>query len=86
MRRVRERSPWLQLAVVFGGFVIGPYVALQVGRQLTPESELVQSLSVFAFALVFVGGTLLWTALGLGYGWLLWAAAHHGYLPFLAPE
>ena len=31
-------------------------------------------------------GTAVWTALGLAYGWLLWAAAHDGYLPFLEPE
>ena len=156
MRLVPERSPWLQLATVFGGFLIGPLMALQAGRLLVPESELVQNVGVFAFALVFVGGTLLWagvgiatvvirffwcvirgrlpagarataaealvppgyrvylilgcgagvivgvlagaateltllvgtavwTALGLAYGWLLWAAAHHGYLPFLEP-
>ncbi|MEJ2204784.1 MAG: hypothetical protein P8170_11795, partial [Gemmatimonadota bacterium] len=27
-----------------------------------------------------------WTAGGLTYGFLLWSAAHHGYLPFLEPE
>jgi hypothetical protein len=156
MRLVPVRSPWLQVVAVFGGFLIGPWVALQVGRYLVPESELVQTVSVFAFALIFVVGTLLWagvgiatvvigffmnlirgrlpaaaratdaealvppgyrayliigfgagvtvgvlaglatelslfvgtgvwTALGLAYGWLLWVAAHYGYLPFLEP-
>ncbi len=37
-------------------------------------------------AVTVVGGILAWGALGLLYGGLLWAAAHHGYLPFPEPE
>jgi hypothetical protein len=156
MRRVPQRSPWLQLVTVFGAMLLGPWAGLRTGLYLVPESDLVQSVSVFAFALVFVGGTLLWagigivsvvggglwrlvrgrapgpisirpsdpmvppgyrayivfgclagiavgllagmvteltvvgataawTGVGTGYGLLLWAAAHHGYLPFFEP-
>lgn len=158
MRVVPERSAVLQIVAVFGGFFLGPYVALRVSMGLTPDSDLVQTASVLAFALVFVSGTLVWagvgiaavvarafgsvlrgrlpgsdlrvraddtivppgygsyvvlgilagaavgstaavaseltlptavavwTALGFGYGLLLWAAARHGYLPFREPE
>lgn len=157
MRVVPERSPWSQLVAVFGGLLLGPYAGLQLSRVLAPGSGLVETASIVAFALVFVGGTLLWagigvvtvvagglwrllrgrrpgpesltsadrivppgyrsyvvlgagagiavgllaglataltvpvavgawTAGGLAYGFLLWAAAHHGYLPFLEPE
>jgi hypothetical protein len=157
MRLVPERSPWLQLATVFGAFLLGPWAGLQTGLYLVPESDFVQTVSVFAFALVFVGGTLVWSGIGIGsvvlsflwslvrgrrpgpvspqpsdrfvppgyrayivlgfcaggvvgllagiatemtilgavaawtvvgalYGLLLWAAAHHGYLPFFEPE
>jgi hypothetical protein len=153
MRVVEERSRWLQIVAVFGGFFIGPFVALRVAMRLVPESDLVQTIGVLAFAAVFAGGaaiwlglglaavvvrffaslvrgrppapealgsndrlvppgyrafvvlglgaglavgvlagvatelslpvaTATWTLLGLGYGLLLWAAAHHGYLPF----
>jgi len=145
------------MATVFGGFLLGPYVALQLGLLLTPRSDLVQTVGVLAFAMIFAGGALLWMGIGivtvvasfiwkvlrglsprsgapapnnriappgyrsfvilgillggavglfaglvtdlsittaaaawglagLGYGLLLWAAAHHGYLPFLEPE
>lgn len=154
MRVVPDRSPWLQILAVFGGFMIGPYAGLQISMTLVPDSDLVQSASVLGFAMVFVGGTLfwmgfgmatvvvaalwnlargrapwpqspgparrtvppgyrsyvvlgiavgisvgllaglatnlpwstatsVWTITGSGYGLLLWAAAHHGYLPFL---
>lgn len=157
MRIVPHRSPWAQMGTVLGGFLIGPYLALQLARALAPGSELIQTVSLFAFALVFAGGVVLWMgigivvvaasffwkllrgvsprsgapapndriappgyrvfvllgvllggavgllaglvtdlsivtagavwgAAGLGYGTLLWAAAHHGYLPFLDPE
>jgi multidrug transporter EmrE-like cation transporter len=29
--------------------------------------------------------TAAWTGVGALYGLLLWAAAHHGYLPFVEP-
>ena len=157
MRLVPQRSPLLQIVAVFGGFFVGPWVALQTGLYLVPESGLVHSVGVLAFALVFVGGTLLWTGIGIAsvlveglwrlvrgrrpghaspqrsdrvvppgsrafiflgcgagaavgllagavteltlvdalgtwttlgtlYGLLLWASAHHGYLPFFEPE
>jgi hypothetical protein len=156
MRVVPERSPLAQIAVVFGGFFVGPWTGLRLAIALTPESDLVQTASVFGFALVFAGGMLLWagfgivtvvfgalvslvrgrrpgldspritdrtvlpgyrafpvmglvfglllgllaalateltlltataawTFAGLGYGLALWAAAHHGYLPFPEP-
>lgn len=65
MRVVPERSPWLQIATVFGGFLIGPLAALRLSQALVPESDLLQTASTFGFALVFVGGTLLWTGIGL---------------------
>lgn len=157
MRIVPHRSPWAQLGTVFGGFLVGPLVALRLGLLLTPGSDLIQTVAVLAFAMIFVGGVLLWMGIGivaavasllwklargvsprsgapgpgeqiappgyrsfvilgmlvggavgllaglvtdlsvitagaawglagLGYGALLWAAAHHGYLPFLEPE
>jgi hypothetical protein len=153
VRVVPERSAGLQLVAAFGGFLAGPFVALRMSMTLAPESELVQSVSVLAFAAIFAVGALVWlgfgfaavalsffwhllrgrrtpaaslapsqrivppgyrafvvtggllgllvgvlaglatdasvgvalaawTALGLAYGLLLWAAAHHGYLPF----
>ncbi len=158
MRIVPDRPAALQITSVFGGFFLGPYLALRMSMHFTPGSELVQTTSVLGFALVFVGGTLvwtglgiaavvlrafrsllrgrlpgsdlpiraddrivppgygsyvvlgllagagvgstaavaseltwaaalaLWTAAGLGYGLLLWAAARHGYLPFHEPD
>ena len=157
MRLVKERSPLLQVIVVFGGFLVGPWASLQTSLYLVPDSDLVQTVSVFAFAVVFVGGTLFWAGFGIAtvviagvwrlvrgrlpgppsrepgdrivppgyriylilgcgaglavgllagvatdltipaamatwtivgavYGWLLWLAAHHGYLPFPEPE
>lgn len=157
MRLVKEPSPFLQVIAVFGSFFIGPWAGLQTSLYLVPDSDLVQTVSVLAFGLVFVGGTLLWagfgiawvvvtglwrlvrgrayrpsslpesdrvvppgyriylvlgaagglgvgmlagaitdlsmmravttwTVVGLAYGWLLWLAAHHGYLPFPEPE
>jgi hypothetical protein len=65
MRRVPERSPWLQLATVFGAFLLGPWAGLQTGLLLAPQSDVVQTVSVFAFALVFLGGTLVWTGVGI---------------------
>lgn len=153
MRVVPERSPWLQIASVFGGFFLGPFSALRLANSFVPDSDLVQTAGVFAFVLVFVGGTLLWMGLGFAtlvlqvirgnprgagspgasdrvvppgyrsyvllgilagvsvgllaglvthlsvasatglwgllgaaYGVALWAAAHHGYLPFSEPD
>ena len=65
MREVPERAAWTQLATVFGGFLVGPYLGLKTALLLTPDSDLVQTLSVFAFALVFVGGVLLWMGVGV---------------------
>lgn len=36
--------------------------------------------------LTILAGIAAWGAAGLGYGTLLWIAAHHGYLPFPEPE
>ena len=65
MRVVPVRSAWLQLAAVFGGFLLGPYGALRLSASLAPGSDLVQTLAVFGFALIFVGGTLIWMGLGI---------------------
>lgn len=65
MRVVPERAAWTQLATVFGGFLVGPYLGLKTALFLTPDSDLVQTVSVFAFALVFVGGVLLWMGIGV---------------------
>jgi hypothetical protein len=65
MRIVPPRSAWLQLTAVFGGFLVGPYGALRLSATLAPGSELVQTVAVFAFVLIFVGGTLIWTGLGI---------------------
>ncbi len=153
MRVVPERPPWAQLAAVLLGFTMGPLLGLGLGMVVTPGSDLVQAVGVFAFGLVFllgilswagfgiiavvvsglgkllhgerprpaelgprdrlvppgyrsfpvvgavvglgmgllagvateltVGqGSVMWGAAGLAYGGFLWAAAHHGYLPF----
>src|SRR5690606_2494551 len=78
MRLVPQRSPVLQIAAVFGGFFVGPWSALQAGLYLAPASDLVQSAGVFTFALVFVGGTLLWTGFGIATVGIrgLWRLAH----------
>ena len=65
MRVVPERSPWLQLATVLGGFLVGPYAGLRLGVALAPGSDFVQTVSTFGMALVFVGGLLLWMGLGI---------------------
>ena len=65
MRTVPERSPWMQIVTVFGGFLLGPYLGLRLSVHLTPGSELVQTASTFGFALVFVGGTLVWAGMGI---------------------
>lgn len=157
MRVVPARAAWAQVATVFGAFLVGPYSGLKTALLLTPDSDLIQTVSVFAFALVFVVGILLWMGIGvltvvastllklvrgqtlrpasleashrlvpsgyrsfvvlgfligggvgvlaglitdlsvwmaggvwslvgLGYGYTLRTAAHHGYLPFPEPE
>jgi hypothetical protein len=65
LRRVPVRSPLFQVVAVFGGFLLGPWAALQTGVHLAPESDLVHTASVFAFVLVFVGGTLFWGGRGM---------------------
>lgn len=50
---------------MFGAFLLGPLGGLRLGMALAPGSDLVQTLSVFAMAAVFVGGTLLWMGLGI---------------------
>ena len=65
MRVVPERASWLQVVAVLGGFFMGPFVALRVAARLAPGSELVQTVGVLAFALVFAGGAVLWLGLGL---------------------
>lgn len=65
MRTVREPSPWLQVITFFGALLVGPYSALQVSRLLAPGSGLVETLAIFGFAGVFVGGTVLWMGLGV---------------------
>jgi hypothetical protein len=98
---VPERAPLLQIAAVFAGFPLGPLGGLGLAMLLTPNSDLVQSLSVFALAGVFatgllvrmglgivavVAGAVVWTLAGLAHGWSGWWAAHAGYLPFPEPE
>lgn len=157
MRVVPERSPFAQLATVFGCFLLGPAAALLLSTVLIPQSGFVQAVAPIAFALIYFGGVLAWSGLGillvvirgllrlargkrpgwssaesaerlvppgyrsfvvlgglvgallgvtsglvseapalavgaawlmagLGYGFVLRAAAHHGYLPFPEPE
>jgi len=65
IRVVPERSAAVQIGTVFGGFLLGPLVGLRLAMILTPGSDLVQTLSVFAFAAVFVSGILIWAGLGI---------------------
>lgn len=65
MRVVPERHFALQLVAVFGGFLIGPYVALRAAVALAPESGLVHGVSVMGFALIFMGGVLTWLGVGV---------------------
>ena len=65
IRAVPERAPLLQIGTVFGAFLLGPLAGLRLAMLLTPESELVQSLSVFAFAGVLVAGMVLWMGFGI---------------------
>jgi hypothetical protein len=53
------------LVAVFGGFLLGPWAAIQTSARLTPGSEFVQTAGALAFVLVFSGGTLLWAGLGI---------------------
>lgn len=50
---------------VFGGFLLGPLASHRVSLFFAPDSELVQTASLFAFVLVFVGGTLIWMGFGI---------------------
>jgi len=36
--------------------------------------------------MTILGAVTAWTVVGALYGLLLWAAAHHGYLPFFEPQ
>lgn len=65
MRTVPERAAGTRIAVVFGGFLLGPLAASRVSAFLAPGSELVQTAGALAFVLVFVGGTLIWTGFGI---------------------
>jgi hypothetical protein len=65
MRVVPERSPWAQLATVLACFFVGPFAGLRLGLRLAPESDLAQTVGVFALASVFVGGMVVWMGLGV---------------------
>jgi len=65
MRIVPERRPWIQLLTVVLAFTFGPLLGLRLGMALTPASDLVQAVGVFAFLLIFVAGTLFWSGLGI---------------------
>jgi hypothetical protein len=75
MRVVPRRSPWLQLSTVLAAFLLGPLGGLRLAMALAPEADVVQTLSVFAMAAVFMGGTLLWMGLGIAVvvGKALWS-------------
>jgi hypothetical protein len=62
---VPERPFLLQIVTVFGGLVAGPFFGHHMGVWLTPGSEVVQTVSWFTFALVYVGGTMLWIGIGI---------------------
>ena len=65
MRTVPERSFWLQVVAVLGGFLLGPYSAHRLALASSPDSVLVQTVGFFALALVFAGGTVLWMGVGI---------------------
>ena len=65
MRSVPERPALLTLLVLFGCFVAGPVLGLQLGARFSPDSELGQLASTFAFPLAFFAGLLLWLGLGV---------------------
>lgn len=65
VRVVPERAPLLQIATVFAGLLLGPLGGLRLAMLLTPDSDLVQSLSVFAFVGVFATGLLVWMGVGV---------------------
>ena len=65
MRVVPQRSMWVQVAVWFGSFLLGPLTALRLSTATAPDSDLVQIAAVLGFALVFAGGLLLWMGLGV---------------------
>jgi len=62
--------------VTFGGFLLGPFVALRVGMAAAPESEVLQIAAVLGFASIFAGGAVIWLGLGIaaaavGFVWSL---------------
>ena len=65
MRSVPERPAILTLGVLIGAFVAGPFLGLQLGQAMAPDSELAQVASVFAFPLAFFAGLLFWLGLGV---------------------
>jgi hypothetical protein len=65
VRTVPERSLWLQIITVLGGFLLGPYGAHRLSLALSPDSVIVQTVGFFGLALVFFGGTVLWMGVGI---------------------
>jgi len=66
IRTVPERSPGAQIVTVCVSLFVGPYLGLQLGTRLAPDSAIAQSASVVAFAAIFLAGSLLWMGLGIG--------------------
>jgi hypothetical protein len=62
---VPERPFLLQVVTVFGGLLVGPFFGHLMGVWLTPDSVVVQTVGWFTFALVYVGGTMLWIGIGI---------------------
>jgi hypothetical protein len=74
-RRGAAPSPHAGGELIPPGYAAFPVVGAVVGAALGVIAGLSASLSLLPAA-----GT--WTVLGLAYGLLIWAAAHHGYFPF----
>lgn len=70
-------SELVQTVAAFGfaAVFLGAFVGVGVGLLAGAVTELTIPAAAGA-----------WTLLGTGYGLALWAAAHHGYLPFPEPE
>jgi hypothetical protein len=65
MTPIPSRSPWIQVISVFASFAAGPGLGSFVAHRTAPGSEFAQFVSPVAFALVFVGGLVLWFGIGV---------------------
>lgn len=72
MRTVPERPALLTFGVLIAAMMAGPFLGLQIGERVAPDSDFAQSVGMLAFPLTFFGGLFLW--MGIGIVRVVWAA------------